>query len=91
MFSNALKKLFSGRNSSQKKIRQSKKPKVDPSLSPEQLCGITSGMTPADIKDHLALLYRRHNHAASSLDESLRAESEIMLDAIVTCREKYLG
>jgi hypothetical protein len=48
-------------------------------------------MLPADIKDHLALLYRRHNHAASSLDESLRAESEIMLDAIVTCREKYLG
>jgi hypothetical protein len=88
---NKFKKLFSGDQPSNKRGKQEKKPKVDASMSPEQLCGITANMAPADIKEHLALLYRRHNHAASSLDESLRAESEIMLDAIVTCRDKYLG
>jgi hypothetical protein len=91
MLSNALKKLFSSGQSSQKQRKQGKKPKVDASMSPEQLCGITAAMTPDDVRDHLALLYRRHNRAASSLDDSLRTESEIMLDAIVTCREKYLG
>jgi hypothetical protein len=64
---------------------------VDPGAPPEVLCGLSPGMSTEEIRDHLALLYRRHNRAASSLDEALRADAEIMLDAIVRCRETFLG
>ncbi len=57
---------------------------------PEQLCGISATMTQDQIREHLAMLYRRHNRAASSLDAHLREEAEIMLDAVVHCREKLL-
>ncbi len=61
------------------------------SASAEQLCGITRGMGKAAISERLKRLYRRHNRAASSLDATLRAESERMLDAIVEVREKHFG
>lgn len=48
-------------------------------------------MTKDELREHLAALYRRHNRAASSLDDQLRREAEIMLEAIVACRERYLG
>lgn len=67
------------------------RPKLDPKARPEDLCGLTPGMTPEEIRDHLALLYRRHNRAASSLEGELREEAEIMLDAVVRCRETFLG
>ena len=35
--------------------------------------------------------YRRHNRAASSLEDGLRQEAERMLEAVVQCREKFLG
>lgn len=93
MITSTFKKLFSGSadGKKQNKKRKSSSPKVDASQSPEQLCGITSSMKPEEIREHLALLYRRHNRAASSLDDTLRAEAEIMLDAIVACREKYIS
>ncbi|MEI6535854.1 MAG: hypothetical protein WCN98_10975 [Verrucomicrobiaceae bacterium] len=56
---------------------------------PEELCGINAKMPRDEMKKHLAALYRRFNRAASSLDASLRAEAEMMLDAIVMVREKY--
>jgi hypothetical protein len=61
------------------------------SAAPEELCGLTPGMTPEEIRDHLAMLYKRHNRAASSLEADLREEAEIMLDAVVRCRETFLG
>jgi hypothetical protein len=67
------------------------RPALDPKAAPELLCGLTPGMSTEEIRDHLAALYRRHNRAASSLDDSLRADAEIMLDAIVRCRESLLG
>ena len=92
MFTSAFKKLFSSGQDAKKRKKKGKSqnPKVDASQSPEQLCGIAASMSRTEIKDHLALLYRRHNRAASSLDDTLRAEAEIMLDAIVACREKYI-
>ena len=57
--------------------------------SPETLCGINLKMPKYEIRKRLAVLYRRYNRAASSLDASMRAESERMLDAIVKVREKY--
>ncbi len=59
--------------------------------SAEQLCGIQPGMGKAEIAALLKKLYRRHNRAASSLDPTLRAESERMLDAIVEAREQHFG
>ena len=60
-------------------------------LSPEELCGINPAtMTKEDVRKHLAVLYRRHNNAVSSLNPALRAEASIMLDAIVECRERYV-
>jgi hypothetical protein len=47
-------------------------------------------MEPDEIRQRLAILYKRHNHAAGSLDGELRKEAELMLDAIVHCREKYI-
>lgn len=58
--------------------------------SPEVICGIDKSMGKEEIRDRLAELYRRHNRAAGSLDEELRAEAEQMLEAIVVCREKYV-
>ena len=60
------------------------------STSPELMCGIRPGMTKDEMKKHLALLYKRHNRAASSLEEDRRREAEMMLDAIVICRQKYV-
>jgi hypothetical protein len=59
------------------------------SPSPESICGINVKMPKYEIKKRLAVLYRRYNRAASSLDAKMRAESEMMLDAIVKVREKY--
>lgn len=59
-------------------------------MSPEGLCGIQPSMSREEIRARLATLYKRHNAAASSLDEVMREEAERMLDAIVHCREKYV-
>ena len=64
---------------------------INPQATPEQLCGIVPGMTPEQISAQLAILYRRHNRAASSLEASLREEAEIMLDVIATMRQKHLS
>lgn len=62
-----------------------------PTRSPEEMCDIDPTTMDRDaIRAHLAALYRRHNAAAASLDTELRAEGELMLDAIVACREKYV-
>lgn len=58
--------------------------------SPEDLCGIDPAMPADEIRQHLARLFARHNRAASSFDLELRAEAELMLQAIVTLREKYV-
>lgn len=63
---------------------------LDPTLPPEHLCQLRDGMTAQELQEQLSLLYKRHNRAASSLDPKLRKEAEIMLDAIVECRKKYL-
>jgi hypothetical protein len=65
--------------------------RLDTSVSAEELCGIAPGMSKEEIQQTLAALYRRHNRAASSLDEGLRQEAEAMLEAIAAMREKYLG
>lgn len=59
--------------------------------SPEELCGIEARMNKDQIRDRLKLLYRRHNRAASSLDNKTRTEADAMLDAIVAVREKTFG
>lgn len=60
-------------------------------ISAEALCGIDpESMDREAIRSQLAILYRRHNAAASSLNAELRAEAEQMLDAIVACREAYV-
>jgi hypothetical protein len=62
-----------------------------PARSAEEMCEIDAATMDRDaIRAHLAALYRRHNAAAASLDAELRAEAELMLDAIVACREKYI-
>ncbi len=58
--------------------------------SPEELCGLRDGMDMDELRNVLSQLYRRHNRAASSLDPKLRSEAEVMLDAIVDCRQRYL-
>lgn len=87
MLTSAFKKLFS---SGKKKKKKSRHPEINAAKTPEELCGITAEMSPSELKNRLAELYQRHNRASSSLDENLRAEAEIMLDAIVACRERYL-
>jgi hypothetical protein len=64
--------------------------RINPSATPEEICGVTPDMTKDQISAHLAMLYRRHNRAASSLEANLREEAEIMLDVIATMRQKYL-
>jgi len=63
---------------------------INPDATPEDLCGLTPGMTKEEISAQLAMLYRRHNRAASSLEANLREEAEIMLDVIASMRQKYL-
>lgn len=65
--------------------------KIEPTLPPDELCGVTAEMTEEEVREQLAFLYRRYNRATSSLDPQLRAESEMMLDAIVAVREKHFG
>ena len=65
--------------------------KVEPSKSPEELCGITPKMAKEEIKAQLKMLFRRYNRSASSLDAKLRGEADQMLDAIVQMREKHFG
>lgn len=60
-------------------------------LPPEEMCGITPKMSKDQVREKLALLYKRYNRATSSLDAGLRAEAEEMLDAIVVIREKVFG
>ena len=64
--------------------------KINPGATPEQICGIEAGMTTEQIAAQLAMLYRRHNRAASSLEAHLREEAEIMLDMVAAMRQKYL-
>jgi hypothetical protein len=59
--------------------------------SVEELCGITPRMNKEEVRSKLAVLYRRYNRAAGSLDSKLRAEAEEMLDAIVAVRDKVFG
>ena len=59
--------------------------------TPEELLGIDPRMSKEQIRDHLKLLYRRYNRAASSLDNTTRLEADAMLDAIVSVREKNFG
>lgn len=59
--------------------------------TPEELCAITPKMGKDEVREKLALLYKRYNRATSSLDAGLRAEAEEMLDAIVMIREKVFG
>lgn len=66
-------------------------PAVVAGPTPEETCGISPAMSKDEIKKRLALLYRRYNRAASSLDPKLRHEAERMLDAIVTVRENTFG
>jgi hypothetical protein len=63
---------------------------INPGATPEQICGITSGMTREEISAQLAMLYRRHNRAASSLEAHLREEAEYMLDLVARMRQKHL-
>ncbi|MEM9481857.1 MAG: hypothetical protein AAGA58_19580 [Verrucomicrobiota bacterium] len=64
----------------------------DPSTqTPEEMCGIKPDMPRDEIRAQLAKLFKRHNRGASSLDESTRQSAEIMLDAIVEVRGKYLN
>jgi hypothetical protein len=58
--------------------------------SPDELCGIEPSMGEDEIRARLAKLFLRHNRAASSFDLNLRAEAEIMLQAIVAVREQHL-
>lgn len=64
--------------------------RLDPGATPESLCGILPTMSKEDIAAQLAMLYRRHNRAASSLAANLREEAEIMLDVIAAMKQKYL-
>ncbi len=69
---------------------QEKKAKIQ--ISPEQICGLENpeAMDKAEIKSHLAGLYRRYNQAVSSLNAEQRIEAEEMLEAIAECREKWV-
>lgn len=58
--------------------------------TPEELCNVEPTMPVDEIRARLAKLFTRHNRAASSFDLELRAEAEIMLQAIVLLREKYI-
>lgn len=74
-----------------KTAAKAKPPAPEKVVSPEEICGIPSGMSKEDIRKRLALLYKRYNRATSSLDAGLRAEAEKTLDAVVAVREKTFG
>ena len=57
--------------------------------APEELAGITPEMSREQIRERIAMLYQRHNRAASSLDPQLREEAEFMLETLAGLREKY--
>ena len=59
-------------------------------MTAEDICGLREGMTYDELDTLLKMLYRRHNRAASSLDDTKRAEADIVLDAIVEIRQRYL-
>ncbi|MDB6120990.1 MAG: hypothetical protein JWO08_4771 [Verrucomicrobiaceae bacterium] len=59
--------------------------------TPEGLLGIEPKMSKEQIREHLKLMYRRYNRAASSLDNNTRSEADSMLEAIVAVREKHFG
>ncbi len=59
--------------------------------TPEGLLGIEPKMNKEQIREHLKLMYRRYNRAASSLDYNTRSEADSMLDAFVAVREKQFG
>lgn len=59
--------------------------------SPEELCGITPGMSAEQLRERLAMLYQRHNRAASSLDPKLREDAEFMLETLTGLRDKYFS
>lgn len=62
-----------------------------PVVSAEALCDIDpESMDREEIRSRLAVLYRRYNAVASSLNAEMRAEAEQMLNAIVVCRETYV-
>ena len=84
---------LSGTPAPPEKKKEKAKPHVapTPSLSPEEICGVTSAMNKDQVRSRLAMLYRRHNRASSSLDAKMRAEAERMLGAIVLVREKHFG
>lgn len=59
--------------------------------SPEELCDVNPDtQSPDAIKQHLAVLYKRHNSAVSSLNPQLRDEAKQMLEAIAECRARYV-
>ena len=62
-----------------------------PPQTAEELCGVTPKMSKDAIMAQLKLLYRRFNRSGSSLDPTVRAEAETMLNAIVETREKHFG
>ncbi len=64
--------------------------RIEASKDPEVLCGVNAKMSPVEIENRLAALYRRHNRAASSLNEEMREEAEHMLESIAICRERLL-
>ncbi len=64
---------------------------VEKPKTPEEICGITAQMSQPEVRERLALLYKRYNRATSSLDAQLRGEAERMLDAVVIIREKVFG
>ncbi|SKA80417.1 hypothetical protein SAMN02745166_00630 [Prosthecobacter debontii] len=59
--------------------------------TPDELCEIAPKTPKDQVQARLKLLYRRYNRGASSLDPKIRAEADLMLDAIVKVREKYFG
>jgi len=59
-------------------------------MTAEDICGLREGMTYDELDTLLKMLYRRHNRAASSLNDTKRAEADIVLDAIVEIRQRYL-
>ena len=77
--------------SAKEKWQQDAAQSLSRQCSPEDLAGITPGMTPEQIRERLAKLYQRHNRAASSLDPQLREEAEFMLETLAGLREKYVG
>lgn len=88
-----LAKLF-GKNKKKETPAPQKKEVQVPNkvtISAEQLCQIDPTKMSSDtIRNHLALLYKRHNSAVSSMKPELRREARQMLEAIAECRQRYV-